>query len=84
MDLKIVQIGNSLGIRIPKAILEKCGFKKRVHMSLKGSNIVLEPLKSAREGWDEAFEKIDKKYPKEKLDWEFKGQNKWDEEGWEW
>ena len=41
MKVKIVPIGNSKGIRIPKALLKQCGFGKSVEITVEGNRIVL-------------------------------------------
>lgn len=55
MQTKIVKIGNSQGIRIPKKILEQCGFGSSVEMEIKNGNLILTSVK-AREGWEESFQ----------------------------
>jgi antitoxin MazE len=55
MLTKIVPIGNSRGIRIPKAMLEHCGFGDEVELQAKKGALVLRPVKSVRVGWADAF-----------------------------
>jgi antitoxin MazE len=56
MQLNIVQIGNSKGIRIPKAILEQCQIEDQVDLEVENGRIILEPKKKTpREGWGKAF-----------------------------
>jgi len=56
MKVTLVPIGNSKGIRIPKAILEQCHFTKEVDLLVQGDTIILKFIKrEARQGWDEAF-----------------------------
>jgi len=56
MQLNIVQIGNSKGIRIPKAILDQCQIEDQVDLEVKDGRIILEPRrKTPREGWAKAF-----------------------------
>jgi len=88
LDLKLIKIGNSWGFRIPKAVLTKCGFSDYARMTLKRSQLIIEPVpdqeKKPRQNWDEAFEKINQAYLQDDLDWDFKGGNEWDQEEWEW
>lgn len=59
MLLSVVQIGNSKGIRIPKAILEQCGIGKELDLQIESGRIVLKPRKGApRDGWAEAFRRM--------------------------
>lgn len=55
MRLAIVSIGNSKGIRIPKAVLDKYQMKDSVEVEMRDDAIVLKPVRKPREGWDEAF-----------------------------
>ena len=56
MRISLVSIGNSKGVRIPKAILEQCHFKRKVDLEVDGNMIVLRPLKKKpRQGWSESF-----------------------------
>lgn len=55
MRLELVRIGNSRGIRIPKALLEQCGMGDAVEVHLERGRLVIEPLHRVRKGWREAF-----------------------------
>jgi antitoxin MazE len=55
MLTKIVPIGNSRGIRIPKAMLEHCGFGEEVELQAKNGALVLRAVKATRVGWADAF-----------------------------
>ena len=54
MLTKIVPIGNSRGIRIPKAMLDHCGFGDEVDLQTKNGTLILRPVKTPRAGWAEA------------------------------
>ncbi|MEM8673613.1 MAG: AbrB/MazE/SpoVT family DNA-binding domain-containing protein [Cyanobacteria bacterium P01_G01_bin.67] len=58
MKAKIIPIGNSQGIRIPKTIIEQCGFDNYVEMEVKDGSLVLTPIKNIREGWSESFQSM--------------------------
>lgn len=58
MQISIVQIGNSKGIRLAKAILDKYEFTDKVELILKEDFLVLKPVKTTRQGWDEAFKSM--------------------------
>lgn len=59
MRVSIVQIGNSKGLRIPKAILEQCSIEDEVDLEVKDKRIILEPThKPARQGWEEHFSRM--------------------------
>lgn len=56
MELKLINIGNSKGIRIPKTILEKYQITDKMELIMNENSIELKPLKFPREGWDKAFQ----------------------------
>ena len=58
MKTKIIQIGNSQGIRIPKTIIEQCGFDNSVDMEVIDGSLILTPIKKVREGWEESFREM--------------------------
>ena len=55
MKAELIRIGNSQGIRIPRAVLDHCGFSQRVDMRIEGESLIITRAKAARSGWDEAF-----------------------------
>lgn len=55
MEIQIISIGNSKGIRLPKTILEKYNFDDKLELEMKDDCVVLKPVKTPRLGWDEAF-----------------------------
>ncbi len=54
MKTKIVRIGNSRGVRIPKPLLEQAGLENEVRLRLVEGGIVIEAVGPAREGWADA------------------------------
>jgi len=55
MQVSVVKIGNSRGIRIPKKILDQCHVDDVLDLSVEENNILLRPInKKPREGWAEA------------------------------
>ena len=58
MLTKIIPIGNSKGLRLNKAILEKYDIHESVELVLKESHIEIRPLTNSREGWGEQFKKM--------------------------
>jgi antitoxin MazE len=57
MKAKLIKIGNSRGVRLPKALIEQAGLEEDVEMLLQGGEIVLRGAANPRAGWDEAFRK---------------------------
>lgn len=55
VESRIIQIGNSRGVRIPKALLEQAGITDEVSMEARDGEIVLRVRKAhPRDGWREA------------------------------
>ena len=58
MKATLVKVGNSRGVRIPKALIEQCGFGHEVEITAKGRTLVISPVGGVREGWDDAFKRM--------------------------
>jgi len=55
MQVSVVKIGNSRGIRIPKKILDQCQVDNALDLSVQDNIIILKPMhKKPRAGWAEA------------------------------
>jgi antitoxin MazE len=57
MQTQVIQVGNSLGIRLPKFVLDSFSLEKSAKLDIqtKSGAIVLRPLRKPRQGWAEAF-----------------------------
>jgi antitoxin MazE len=55
MELSIIKIGNSKGIRLNKSILEKYNIQDKVEVILDKGRIILKPVPNTRQGWGDAF-----------------------------
>lgn len=55
MKTRLIRIGNSRGVRIPKALVEQCGLGEEVELTVAGRTLVVAPARRVREGWDQAF-----------------------------
>jgi antitoxin MazE len=87
MKSSLVQIGNSRGVRIPKAFLDQAGFDdvgSDVEIEVRGSEIVVRTLRRAREGWREAFRRMAENGDDTMLDADATALSSWDEREWEW
>jgi antitoxin MazE len=58
MELSIINIGNSKGIRLSKTILEKYSIHDKIELILEKGYIVLKPKTEPRVGWEKAFQKM--------------------------
>lgn len=55
MRAKIVRIGNSQGVRIPKPLLEQASLGTDVELTVTGRTIVIAPAAAPRADWPAAF-----------------------------
>ena len=51
MKTKIVKIGNSRGIRIPKPLIAQAGIQEEVEISLEENRLVITPAGHPRSDW---------------------------------
>ena len=65
---RIVKIGNSQGIRIPKLLLEQSNLGEEVELVLQEDQIVVRPIHYVRHGWEEAFKAMSEQGDDELLD----------------
>lgn len=58
MEVSIIRIGNSKGIRFSKTILEKYNIKDKVDITLDKDQIIIKPISTPRKGWENSFKKM--------------------------
>lgn len=58
MITKVIKIGNSRGIRIPKSIIEQSGIKNEVELEVKENKIIIKSLSEVQKYWNSAFQKM--------------------------
>ena len=58
MDISLISIGNSKGIRLSKTILEKYNIQDAIELILEKDFIILKPKTVARKGWEKSFKKM--------------------------
>ena len=52
---ELIQIGNSRGVRIPKALIEQAGLEGgELVLEVVQGGLLIKPLKRPRQGWDKA------------------------------
>jgi antitoxin MazE len=84
MHTRIVKIGNSQGVRIPKALLEESGLSGEVDISVDDGTLVIATARQPRQGWDEAFRQMALHGDDELLDGDVTTAESFDTESWEW
>ena len=58
MELSVIPIGNSKGIRLPKTLLDKYKISDTVELVLEEEYIILKPKIAPRSGWEESFKEM--------------------------
>ena len=81
---RIIKIGNSQGLRIPKLVLEQLDLKDEVELEIQDKQLIVRPLRVRREGWEEQLEAMAAAGDDQVLDEEVPNLSEWDEEEWEW
>jgi len=84
MKVRIIKIGNSQGVRIPKLFLEQTGLSDEVEIEALDNQIIIRSTTFPRQGWDEAFQKMAENSDDRLLDFPLLGQTNWDESEWQW
>jgi antitoxin MazE len=65
---RIVRIGNSQGIRVPKPLLDQAQLPEEVELSAEPGRIIVRAARGARDGWAEAAKAMRSRNEDELLD----------------
>lgn len=84
MRTRIIKIGNSQGVRIPKLLLEQAGLGEEVELVVQDSQVLIRGMGKARRGWEDAFRDMAQLGDDRLVDGDLTGQSQWDEQEWEW
>jgi len=84
MRARIVKIGNSQGIRIPKPLLDQTGIKDDVELEVDKTRIIIRPISNPRSGWDNAFKVMAQNYDDELINGKDTISHSWDDKEWQW
>jgi antitoxin MazE len=84
LKTRIIKIGNSHGVRIPKLFLEQTQLHGDVELELQPDQIIIRSARRVREGWDAAFQAMAEHGDDQLLDSATAGGTSWDEDEWAW
>jgi antitoxin MazE len=84
MRAKIVRIGNSRGVRIPRVLLERSGLDDEVELEAEADQIVIRAVRHPRDGWTEAFRAMAAAGDDKLVDGDLPGQTRFDMDEWSW
>jgi antitoxin MazE len=79
---RIIKIGNSQGIRIPKILLEQSGIHAEIEIDVEGDRLTIRKAPRLRNGWEKAFSAMAEQHDDSLLD-DFTSTD-WDQVEWEW
>ena len=84
MKARIVKIGNSRAVRLPKPFLLETGLGEEVELTVEGNRIVISPSDHPRSGWDKAFALMAERGDDAPLDISDLPPTDWEETEWTW
>jgi antitoxin MazE len=84
MKTRIIKIGNSQGIRIPKPLLDQSGLGSEVELTVRPGRLVIRAPHRPRHGWDEQFRAMAERGDDKLLDGELLRLTEWEQQEWEW
>jgi antitoxin MazE len=79
---RIVRIGNSRGIRVPKALLEQAQLPEEVELQAEPGRLIVRAVRRTRAGWAEAAARMHERGDDRPLD--SAAGSRFDAEEWEW
>lgn len=82
MKARIVRIGNSRGVRLPKVLIDQANLSEEVELRAAPGRIVLEAVRRPREGWAEAARRMHDRSEDRLLD--APSPTQFDDQEWEW
>lgn len=81
---RIVKIGNSQGIRIPKLLLQQVGLSDEVEVEAQAGQLVIRATRSPRADWEAAFAEMAERGEDYLLDNESLVPTTWEANEWVW
>jgi antitoxin MazE len=80
---RLVRIGNSQGIRIPRVVVEQAGLQGELELEVRRRQVVLRPASRSREGWEDRFRAMAERGEDRPL-WPEVALSSFDEKDWDW
>ena len=81
---RVIRIGNSQGIRIPKPLMEQAGLSDEVELEAQAGQLIVRPARQVRVGWEESFRQMALNGDDKLLDDEALTLTEWEEKEWQW
>jgi antitoxin MazE len=58
MKARLIRIGNSRGLRLPKPLIEEAGLREEVEVQVRKGELVIRSPREVRAGWAEAARRM--------------------------
>lgn len=84
MKARVVRIGDSKAIRIPKSLVEQTRVGEEVDIQVEGDRLIIALASRPRSGWASAFAKMARSGDDAMLDSDAHVPTKWEKDEWEW
>jgi antitoxin MazE len=82
MKTRLVRIGNSRGVRLPKTIIAQAGLTDEVELGVRDGAVIIARATSARSGWADAARQMRQRDEDRLLD--ASTPTRFDEQEWQW
>lgn len=79
---KVVKIGNSHGIRIPRSLMEQAQLSGDVILTVEDNRLIVQSAHKPRQGWSAAFQDMAAQGDEHPL--EESTPTQWDKDEWQW
>jgi antitoxin MazE len=79
---RLIRVGNSRGIRIPKVWVQALGLGEEVELAVHDGRLTVRPARRPRQGWPEAFRTMAARQDDRLLDEPVP--TGWDKDEWQW
>jgi antitoxin MazE len=80
---KLVRIGNSQGIRIPRVVVEQTGLQGELELEVRDRQLVVRPISHPRAGWEDRLREMSRRRDDRPL-WPKAALTSFDDKEWEW
>ncbi len=79
---RLVRVGNSRGLRIPKVLIDQLGLGDDIEIAVERDRLVIQSASRRREGWDQKFRKMAEHHDDAPLD--TYQPTEWEKSEWTW
>lgn len=81
---RMINIGSSVGISIPKSVIEQLGLQEMVALEIFPNQLVIRSIDAPRQGWSDQFKAMAEAGDDLLLDGDAVALTAWDEAEWQW